>query len=72
MEKLSAILALVRSWDAIDMTRRQAFHLAKNRAGVPRSQQSIRQWQVSDDITRVGSQNLGTARIQGLWSILPI
>ena len=39
------------------LTRRQAFHQTKDRAGISRSQQFSRQWQVGDDPARAGSQN---------------
>jgi hypothetical protein len=35
-------------------TRKQALKEAKDRAGIPRSQQSDRQWQVGDDINKKG------------------
>ena len=35
-------------------TRKQAFNEAKDRAGIPRSQQPIRQWTVGDDISKKG------------------
>lgn len=34
--------------------RRQAMNKAKDRAGVPRSQQPIRQWEVGDDVSKNG------------------
>jgi len=37
--------------------RRQAFNLAKDLAGIPRSQQPDRQWTVGNDVTRRGMAN---------------
>ena len=37
--------------------RRQAFNLAKDLAGIPRSQQPDRQWTVGNDVTRRGMTN---------------
>ena len=34
---------------------KQALNLAKDRAGIPHSQQPSRQWQVGDDITKKGA-----------------
>jgi hypothetical protein len=38
-----------------EINRKQAFNEAKDRAGVPRSQQPTKQWQVGDDITKKGA-----------------
>ena len=40
--------------DTPNLTRKQAFNEAKNRAGIPRSQQPVRQWTVGDDISKKG------------------
>lgn len=37
-----------------NINRRQALNQAKDRAGIPRSQQPTRQWIVGDDITKKG------------------
>ena len=40
---------------ASEVNRKQALNLAKDRAGIPRSQQPSRQWTVGDDITKKGA-----------------
>lgn len=37
--------------------RREAFNAAREHAGIPRSQQPVRQWTVGDDVTRRGMDN---------------
>ena len=44
----------ISSNDSSLPNRRQALNLAKDRAGIPRSQQPIRQWRVGDDISMKG------------------
>ena len=39
------------------LNRKEAFNEAKNRAGIPYSQQPTRQWVVGDDVTRKGYKN---------------
>ncbi len=39
------------------LTRRQAFNLAKDRAGIPRSSSPIRQWSVGNNIMRLRTKN---------------
>jgi len=41
----------------VPINRRQALNQAKDLAGVPRSQQPVRQWVVGDDVTRKGFGN---------------
>ena len=46
------------------LNRKEAFNEAKNRAGIPHSQQPTRQWVVGDDVTRKGYKIINMIQIQ--------
>jgi RHS repeat-associated protein len=58
-------LGLVACQAAPPPNRRQAFNLAKDKAGVPRSQQPTDQWTVGNDPTRARTSNYRFSEDQG-------